>query len=67
MNILFLMIPITLLLAGTFLFLFIWSNNSGQFDDLVSPSYRMLDDKSDTNEINIINNNRGIKNERRDV
>ncbi len=45
MNILYLMIPLSLLLGGGFLAAFIWTVNSGQVDDLVTPAHRMLDDR----------------------
>jgi len=35
-----------MVVAGSFLGLFIWANKSGQFDDTVTPSMRVLfDDK----------------------
>lgn len=45
MNILYLMIPISLLLGGSFLAAFIWSVRDGQVDDLETPSYRILEDE----------------------
>lgn len=45
MNILYLMIPLSLVLGGGFLFAFIWTVKSGQVDDLVTPAHRMLEDK----------------------
>lgn len=56
MNVLIIMIPATLLLAGVFLFLFIWATRKGQFDDLTTPAHRILNDdqptqvKDETNE-----------------
>jgi cbb3-type cytochrome oxidase maturation protein len=44
MNILYLMIPISLLLGATFLGAFIWSIKDGQIDDTETPSHRMLED-----------------------
>ncbi len=44
MSAFFLMVTVSLLLASVFLFAFIRSNDSGQFDDTTSPSVRMLDD-----------------------
>jgi len=48
MDILYLLIPIALLLAGIAIAAFFWSVNSGQFDDLESPAHRILyDDDED--------------------
>jgi cbb3-type cytochrome oxidase maturation protein len=44
MNILLLMIPVSLFLAGTFLAGFIWSVNNGQMDDTDTPAHRILED-----------------------
>ena len=61
MSILFIMIPLSVLLAFTFLGFFIWSNNSGQFDDLDGASLGVLDEED------ILNHDKGIKNERRSL
>ncbi len=46
MSVIFVLIIISLIVAGAFLGLFIWANKSGQYDDTVSPAIRMLfDDK----------------------
>ena len=45
MEVIFLLIAISLILGGTFLFLFIRSVNKGQFDDLESPAVRILSDE----------------------
>jgi cbb3-type cytochrome oxidase maturation protein len=42
MKILLLLISISLVVALLFLFFFLWSFRSGQFDDVDSPSMRML-------------------------
>lgn len=48
MDILYLLIPIALILAGIAIGAFFWSVNSGQFDDLESPAHRILyDDDED--------------------
>jgi cbb3-type cytochrome oxidase maturation protein len=41
-TILYFLIPIALLLAGFFLFGFIWAVKKGQYEDLDTPSHRML-------------------------
>ncbi|MCB9091931.1 MAG: cbb3-type cytochrome oxidase assembly protein CcoS [Halobacteriovoraceae bacterium] len=46
MNVLYFAIPIALLLGVVFLGFFIWATRSGQYDDLDTPSYKiLLDDK----------------------
>ncbi len=44
MEIIFLLISLSLLLALGFLFAFIWAVKSGQFDDSYTPSVRILFD-----------------------
>jgi cbb3-type cytochrome oxidase maturation protein len=44
-NVLYMMIPISLLLGGGFLFAFIWSIGAGQNDDLETPALRILDEE----------------------
>ncbi len=44
MNIMFLLIGVSLLAAGVFLFLFIWAVRRGQYDDTYTPSVRVLFD-----------------------
>ena len=51
MSALFVLIGISILVAGGFLAAFLWSVNKGQFDDDYTPSIRMLFDdevKKDT-------------------
>lgn len=61
MNVLYFLVPVALALAGIGALAFRWAVNSGQFDDLESPAYRMLIDdeqQPDTdriNEQNVIN------------
>ena len=45
MNILFLLIPISLLLLGLILWILLWAVRSGQFDDLEGPAHRILMDE----------------------
>jgi cbb3-type cytochrome oxidase maturation protein len=42
MNILFILIIVSLIVATAFLSLFIWAVKSGQFDDTETPSIRIL-------------------------
>ena len=44
MNIIFLTLIISLILALTFLVAFIWASRAGQYDDLITPSHRILID-----------------------
>lgn len=44
MNILFFLVPISILIAAMFVGLFIWATNKGQFDDLETPAYKILID-----------------------
>ncbi len=60
MNILIVLILISLLVAGGFVFAFIWAVKSGQYDDAVTPSIRMLWDEEKP--IQKENNNNKINN-----
>ncbi|MEM9390001.1 MAG: cbb3-type cytochrome oxidase assembly protein CcoS [Bacteroidota bacterium] len=42
MSVIFILIFISMVVGGAFLALFIWASRSGQFDDTVTPSIRML-------------------------
>jgi len=44
MDILFLLIPLSLLLLIAIIWAFLWSVRSGQFDDLEGPAHRILMD-----------------------
>lgn len=48
MNIIYLLLPLALLLGLVFLIAFIRSGMSGQFDDLDTPSHRILLDDEPT-------------------
>jgi cbb3-type cytochrome oxidase maturation protein len=48
MNIMFLLIGVSLLAALVFLFLFVWAVKKGQYDDIYSPSVRILFDDNDS-------------------
>lgn len=53
MNVLFILIPLSLLLATCFLWAFIWAVRSGQYDDTHTPSLRvLLDDAPVTKQAN---------------
>jgi cbb3-type cytochrome oxidase maturation protein len=44
MNVLILLLIVSICIAGAFLIAFIWSSEDGQFDDVYSPSRRILFD-----------------------
>ncbi len=44
MEIIFLLIPLSLVLLIAAIFAFFWATKSGQFDDLETPALRILDD-----------------------
>ncbi len=44
MEVLYLLIPLSLLLVGLIVWLFLWAIRSGQFDDLEGPAHRILMD-----------------------
>jgi len=44
MSTIYLMIPVTLLIASGFLIAYIWSVRDGQFEDTTTPAMRMLSD-----------------------
>ena len=45
MNILFLLIPVSLILLGLIVWIFLWAVRDGQFDDLEGPAHRILMDE----------------------
>lgn len=47
MDILFLLIPVSLVLVGVIVAALVWAVRSGQFDDLDSPGWRLLLDDED--------------------
>lgn len=48
MNVLFLLIPVSLLLLVLAVAVFFWAVRNGQFDDLDTPAYRILMDAEQT-------------------
>jgi cbb3-type cytochrome oxidase maturation protein len=44
MEILYLLVPLAVILAGVIIWAFLWSIRSGQFDDLEGPAHRILMD-----------------------
>ena len=47
MEILYLLVPLAMVLAGVIVWAFLWSIRSGQFDDLEGPAHRILMDEDD--------------------
>ncbi len=47
MNILYLLIPVSLIVVGVAIWAFVWALRSGQFDDLEGPAHRILMDDDD--------------------
>jgi cbb3-type cytochrome oxidase maturation protein len=47
MDILFLLIPISLIIMGIAIWVFLWAIRSGQFEDLEGPAHRILMDDDD--------------------
>ena len=45
MSVIFLLIPLSLLIAGGFLVAFIWAVRSGQYEDTCTPAMRQLLDE----------------------
>ena len=47
MEILYLLIPLSLVLAGVIVWIFLWAVRSGQFDDMEGPAHEILMDNDD--------------------
>ena len=47
MEVLYLLIPLSLLLVGAIVWIFLWAIRSGQFDDMEGPAHRILMDDDD--------------------
>jgi len=48
MEILYLLVPLAVILAGVIVWAFLWSIRSGQFDDLEGPAHRILMDEDES-------------------
>ena len=42
MSMIYILLPLSLILAAVAVFVFIWAAKKGQFDDLETPAYRVL-------------------------
>ncbi len=47
MDILYLLVPISLVIMGIAVWVFLWAIRSGQFEDLEGPAHRILMDDDD--------------------
>ena len=47
MEIIYLLIPLSIVLVGLIIAGFFWAVNNGQFDDLQGPAHRILQDKDE--------------------
>lgn len=47
MEILYLLIPVSLVLVGVIAWIFLWAVRSGQFDDMEGPAHQILMDDDD--------------------
>lgn len=47
MEVLYLLIPLSLVLVGVIVWVFLWAIRSGQFDDMEGPAHRILMDDDD--------------------
>jgi len=47
MEIIYLLIPLSIVLVGLIVAGFFWAVNSGQFDDLEGPAHRILQDQDE--------------------
>ena len=48
MNVIYALIPLSILLAACFLAAFIWAVRSGQYEDTCTPSMRILTEERET-------------------
>ncbi len=48
MDVLYLLVPVSLVIVGIAVWLFLWAVRSGQFEDLDGPAHRILMDDDDT-------------------
>ena len=47
MEVVYLLVPLSILLVGVMVWVFFWAIRSGQFDDLEGPAHRILMDDDD--------------------
>lgn len=61
MESLYILIPISIILAFAIGYFFWWSGKNGQFDDLEGPAHRILMDDDDTSSHNLKSSNQQDK------
>ena len=49
MSVIFILIPLSIVIAACFLFAFIWAVKSGQYEDTCTPSMRLLMEEKTAN------------------
>jgi len=59
MEIIFLLIPLSLVLVGGIIWAFFWAVRSGQFDDLEGPAHRILMDDDDVHDNRLADEDHG--------
>ena len=67
MNVLFILVPLALLLAGLGVWAFAWAVRRGQFDDVHTPALRMLVDEEENPEFGDLSGEARAENERRRI
>lgn len=45
MSVIYIILPLALLIAAGAVWAYLWAARTGQFDDLETPAYRVLDDE----------------------
>lgn len=62
MDVIYILLSISVLIAIGFLIAFVWSVKKGQYEDVVSPSIRILYDNNDNDKKELTDNNHKSKN-----
>jgi len=61
MEVIAVLLPLSLLLAGSFIAGFVWMTKKGQYDDLDTPSLRMLLDSTEQTNKEILTRKKDLK------
>lgn len=61
MEVIAVLLPLSLLLAGSFIAGFVWMTKKGQYDDLDTPSLRMLLDSTEQTNKEILTRKKELK------
>ncbi len=62
MNLVYLILPIALLIAAGFVAAFVWATRQGQFDDMDTPSMRVLGEDTELDSSSDEGQNQGVEN-----